>query len=566
MGELIQPQPQMVQLVKRFLELPQFSFTNWDTVGQVKDAIRQLEQGRFDLATQLVDAMTRDDRVEGALELRCQGIDALPLVFKQGIGGRAGEAAEALQASWTTMYPKAEVQKLRRWGHMLGLGVAENRWVFNPDTKRIEPRLYTWHPRWIWWNWATRTYWMAAMEGVIELTPMTGQWILYAPHGHYLAWMHGLVRSIYVPWLLRQWNLRDSGRYGEAYGSVTKKARFPANIDDEDKDDFLRDVAALGSESVIALPQSSSSTDKKDYDVEFLEVEGTGGDFFDKMIQLASTNISIRIVGNNLTTEVKEGSRAAAVVHDNIRSDIIQDDTDSLSSCLKAQSVEFWAQYNFGDRQAAPTPLWNCAPPADKKEEGEGLVQLAEGVRELVLTGIPVDAQKLMEKFGVPLREDASDDDKRIPLPLDKDLIALGVPSVNEARERLGQQAMDGGDEIPKVNPDPPPDDGSGGPPQKKKPKAKLKDEEKDPASTPTDAQLALDALSDVALKATQEARIGELGALWAAVEHATSLDDLKTKLTLCYAKMDDKSFETVLKKAMLVADYMGRDFGQTER
>lgn len=574
MGELIQQPVPVATLVKRFTELQAFSFSGFDTVGQCKDAMRELERGNFNLATQLVDAMTRDDRVDGALSLRTQGVDSLPLVFKEGAGPKGADAAGKLGERWTKMYPKAAVQELRRWGHMLGLGVAENRWVYDEESKQIEPRLHTWHPRWIWWNPATYTFWMSTMQGVVELTPNTGQWVLYAPHGLYRAWAHGLIRSLYVPWLLRQWCLRDSGRYGEAYGSITKKARFPSALKDEDRDDFLHDVAALGSESVIALPNSPNNDGKQMYDVEFLEAEGTGGDFFERMIQLGGTNIAIRIVGNNLTSEVKGGSYSASVVHDNIRHDLLEDDTDSLATCLKEQSVDFWSLYNYGDKASAPTPQWDCAPPADKKAEGEGLEALGDGLKALALAGIPVDAQKVMEKYGVPLREDATDDEKRKPRVIDWNLVKLGVPLVNEAREVFGWAATEGGDELPKVNPDPKPapgEESDADPADKKKPpkkgEKKMKsDDPVDPPTTPLEAQTTVDALTEAALKATHDARVDELGWLVSAIEHATDYEDLKAKLTVVYAKMSDKSFETVLAKAMVLADYVGRDFGKTEK
>lgn len=549
--------------VKIYTELPTQSFTGFDTLDQVKSAIRNLETGQFNQATALIDAMTRDERLAAALMLRSKGLDVLPMEFEEGEGTAAADAMKELADRWHVFFPEAELAKLRKWARMTGLGVAENRWVYDPKSGRVEPRLHTWYPRWVWWNWGTRSFWMNCQEGTVELTPQTGQWVLYAPDGLYMAWMTGLVRSLYVPWLLRQWSLRDSGRYSEAFGGPIKKASFPSGIDDDQRDKFMTDVARLASESTIGLPSEASDNELRRWDIELLELKGTGGDLFEKLINLANVNIAVGILGTNLLVEVQGGSYSAAQVHASIRGDILQSDSNSLSSCLHTDTLHFWALWNFGDPYVAPKGKWNTKPPEDKKAQSEAFKGLGEAIKALATSGVPVDMQKLTEAFGVPLREEASEDEKRIPRIIDANLVAAGVPTVNEAREVIGDwDSVEGGDEIPAVNPPEPEPEKPGDGKTKKKEEARMSD-----VPVPTvEGQLYIDKLGEQAIADAKKARHREMVMLLAAVESAKTFDELKDFITKAYAKLDDGELAEVMRKALLLGEYAGRDFAQEER
>src|SRR5437763_13674277 len=85
-------------------DVPVVSFTDFDSVGQVKSALFQLERGQFSLAAQLVDRMFWDDRIKGVSDTRFNALFSLPLTFESN--GDAA-AAKALEQGWKDMFPRA---------------------------------------------------------------------------------------------------------------------------------------------------------------------------------------------------------------------------------------------------------------------------------------------------------------------------------------------------------------------------------------------------------------------------------------------------------------------------
>jgi phage gp29-like protein len=395
------------------VEPPIYSWSGWDRLMLVKRALRSLEQGQFEEAAQVVDAMMRDDRVSGVLGTLSGVLPALPLSFKDG----SARAAKALTPElFEKMLPDAEVSKLVRWGVTLNMGIAQLQW----DTSTPEMwtfKLHVWHPRWVHWRYDTQSYWVQTENlGPVEVTPGDGTWIVFAPYGYRNAWMEGAIRALYVPWLLRQYAMRDWGRYGEKHGLMPIKAYTPSSAEKEDKDRFVRAIANLASETVLRCPTTASG-DK--YDAELLEAAGDTYGTFRDVIKFASDSIAIRLLGQNLTTEVEGGAYAAAKVHQSIRNDVLRALVNALSSCLKEQAIAPWAQYNFGSRQAAPTPSWKTDPPEDLAAKGEGWSAIAKGMADLRAEGIQVDRDTVVAEAGIPTTGPAAEPEPPKPEPDD---------------------------------------------------------------------------------------------------------------------------------------------------
>jgi phage gp29-like protein len=264
-----------------------------------------------------------------------------------------------------------------------------------------------WHPQFLTWRWDTRSFWLSTQTGNIEVTPGDGHWVLYAPYGVQRGWMHGLVRSLAVPWLLRQYAMRDSARYGEAYGQPIKQGIVPSDGNKDDKDTFLRQLAALAAESTILTPQSKDAGGAESkFDFELHELTGKGHEVFEAQLRRADTNIAVKILGQNLTTEAgtgTKGSLATAKVHDRVRQDVLEFDDKTLSHCLRDQVVRPWAAANYGDPEKAPVFRRHTEPPEDKTQDSATALALAQAVNTFKQAQAPVDPRKLLENFDLPL-------------------------------------------------------------------------------------------------------------------------------------------------------------------
>lgn len=345
----------------------------------------------------------RDDRVLACLTTRINGLLGSPLDIDPAKDTSRGRMlADEVQDRFSEMFPEPAISDLLAWGLMLGVGVGENIWEKGSD--EWLPKLRVWHPQYLLFRWDTNSYWITPSEGSpIEITPNDGRWVLYTPYGYHAGWRRSLVRSLAKPWMIRQWTYRDFARYCEIHGFPIRKAIVPMDASDKDKQRFMSGVANLGAETAMRCPQTNESK----FDLELLEAKGNSHAAFVAMLDKAETSIAINILGQNLTTEVKGGSFAAAKVSDNVRGDYRRFDAKTLGECLEVQTLQWWAQFNYGSRDLTPIIKWQTDPPEDGVRAATELKNLADALSVLKAAGAPVDVRAILEAHGVPMIEES---------------------------------------------------------------------------------------------------------------------------------------------------------------
>lgn len=329
------------------------------TNNDLKTARYLADGGTLSYAAELVDDLRADSRVAGVLPQRVNGLLGLELEFEaSGDGRRRGRAVRALEADedWWQIAPEAELADLQTWGLLLGVGLAELVWTTN-DRGRAIPRLRVWDPRWLRWDWMARKWILRTDDqGDVEILPGGGKWVVYTPYGASRPWSKGLWRALAKWWLLKGFSLTDWARHSEMHGSPIRVGLTPEGSQAEDREKYAEDLASLGSDTSIVPPPG--------YSLELLEAEAKTWEMFPKQIETANAELSILLVGQNLTSEVTGGSFAAAKIHQNVRDDLIRFDAEALATCLHDQVLVWWAEFNFGDPGLAPWPCWDTKPPA----------------------------------------------------------------------------------------------------------------------------------------------------------------------------------------------------------
>lgn len=386
-----------------FKDMPVTSWTGGWSTSTVEGALNAHDQGQFMLSAQLAEAVQRDARVSSALNTRAKGVVGLPVTITAStVGDRAlaAKAAQAIHQRWHESNWSADLVQVLRWQILMGFGLAELVWTGTAERWDFDLKL--WHPQFLWFNWADRSYTLNTAEGPVTVTPGDGKWLLYTPEGPYRAWMTGGVRSIAQPWLGRQHEKRDWMRFCELYGLGILKAKVPSATIEGDKDTFFDSLTVQrGSELVVLCPQGA--TPQESYDVELLEATATGWQTFESAIGQDNKEIAIALLGQNLTSDVDGGSFAAATVHAAVKQDYIEADARGLALAFLNQALRLWAQFNYGDADLAPTLAWNTKPPEDRKAEADTLVQVSTAVAALAQAAPDVDCRALLEHFGVPL-------------------------------------------------------------------------------------------------------------------------------------------------------------------
>ena len=107
----------------------------------------------------------------------------------------------------------------------------------------------------------------------------------------------------------------------EKYGMPFLVGKHPRGTSQQETDKLAEMLEAMVQDAVAVIPDDSS--------VEIKEAVGKGAsaaDIYSKLLEFCKAEVSIAILGQNLSTEVKGGSFAAAESHMQVRKDIIDAD------------------------------------------------------------------------------------------------------------------------------------------------------------------------------------------------------------------------------------------------
>ncbi len=377
--------------------------TGWD-VNATRGAYSDLVVGLFDRPAQLVDSIVGDSRVQAGMASRVGGVLGRPVDFLIPRRLRKDHAArkcrDAFVDAWPTMAAEPIMSELQRWAVMLGFGPAQILW--DTSGRYAIPHVVPWHPRYTYYHWTYRCYVAVTMDGQERIRPGDGHWILHAPHGEYRGWMHGAVRAIAPWWLARNYALRDWARYSERHGLPMIKALTPAVGDPVQQAAFRASMSNLGQETVIHLPRGVAGAEG--YDVALLEASDGAWEGFSGLIRQCDTEITLSLLAQNLTTEVKEGSYAAARVHADVRQALLEADARALAETIYRQLARPFAAMNFGDPDLAPRVVWNVQPYEDNLTAVQTLFQFAQAIYAMRNAGKEiVDVERVAKDFGLNL-------------------------------------------------------------------------------------------------------------------------------------------------------------------
>jgi len=404
-----------------YTPLPTVAWKNDWNKDEVDAALQTHELGQFRDSAILAEAMTRDDAFDAVLATRVLGLLALPRNVEPSLEvdpRRGRKAARLIDEKYDQIFPRSTLAELLKWAILLGFALAQVVWHPNDDGTEWIPEIQVWHPSFVYYRFDLRKFVALTTEGPVVIEPGDGQWLLFTPFGTDRGWMSGAIRSVAIPWLARIFAWRDWQRWSEMYSLGVRKAIAPANADAEDKERFFQQVSDLGAETTVLITQALSG---EKYDLEMLwpNAQGTA-DGFERLMNKCESRIAIRLLGQNLTTEVRSGSLAAARVHENVKLELIQFDDRALSEDLRAQVLRPFCRFNYaGGEPLAPRLGRKTAPTEDRKNEADTLSGAASALAALISAGVPVDIRAYAERFGVPLvaSNDGNDAPAATPSP-----------------------------------------------------------------------------------------------------------------------------------------------------
>lgn len=160
----------------------------------------------------------------------------------------------------------------------------------------------------------------------------------------------------------------------EKYGGVIALGKYPQTLEKQ-KDEILDLLAQMVADAVGVVPEGTS--------VEFKEAAGKGAasTVYAQYLEAADNAISKALLGQTLTTQIgKNGSYAAAVVHDQVRQDLVIADKSRMAGTLQI-ALNWFAEFNFGPQTAAPRFVFNDTEDLKKEKAERDKVLYELGVR-----------------------------------------------------------------------------------------------------------------------------------------------------------------------------------------
>jgi phage gp29-like protein len=374
-------------------------------VQEVRAAIVDLTAGVFDRPSQLQDAIAADSRVQSAMRSRSGGLLGRPIRFKVPDRFRKDERAKKCLRAWERHWPMMGAEpallELLETGNSLGFSYAQILW--DTGAKVWLPYLQSFNTRYGYYHWNDRHHIAMTLDGQVPVTPGDGHWVLHAPYGQYRGWMRGALRALAQWWLARIYALRDWARYCERHGFPIMLADTPFGADPTDIAAYTSALSGIGQESVLQLPGGPDVTKYGKYDLRYLEPADANWQAFKALIEQCNDEITLALLGQNLTSQVKEGSFAAARVHADVRQAILEADARALAKTLYTQVARPFAALNFGDADLAPVVAWDVRPAEDFKVKADTFHAFAGAISSLRTAGFALDnPEKFAIRFGLP--------------------------------------------------------------------------------------------------------------------------------------------------------------------
>ncbi len=223
------------------------------------------------------------------------------------------------------------------------------------------------------------------------------KFIVHKPHMKSgLAIRGGLARLVALSYVCKMYSLKDWLAFVEVYGKPIRLGRYGQNATAKDKQVLKSALSTIGSDAAAILPEEMS--------VEIVEaVKGVSGGnvAFEKLANWLDRQVSKAVLGQTMTTD-DGSSMAQALVHNDVRSDLIEADAKQLAATLNRDFIKTYIDLNYGPQENYPTIKILLPDNTDLDAE-------AGRFETLVNLGLPASKKQAYARFGISPPEDEDD-------------------------------------------------------------------------------------------------------------------------------------------------------------
>ncbi|MFW6027188.1 MAG: DUF935 domain-containing protein [bacterium] len=358
------------------------------TPGRLAALLREAEMGDPTRYLELAEAMEEKDlHYAGVLGTRKRAVSQLKITVEPaGEDSAAARQAEFLEG-WLE---RDELQdELIDILDAIGKGYSLTEILWDTSAGQWLPERLEWRdPRWFEFDQETmRRPLLRDVEGPQELTPF--KYVYHCAKAKSgLPVRGGLARLAAWGYLFKNYTVKDWVSFAESYGQPLRVGKYNPGATEAQKEALLRALAQLGSDAAAIVPTSML--------IEFVESgsKTASSSLYKDLAEYIDKQLSKAVLGQTLTTEVSEGSRAAATVHDDVREDIERADARQLAAALNRDLVRPVIALNFGEQKAYPRLRIG-------REEQVNLPEFSTAVTALADRGLRMSAAEVRRKAGL---------------------------------------------------------------------------------------------------------------------------------------------------------------------
>lgn len=381
------------------------------SLSQLGSVIRSAERGDVrDLQSFAGTVERRDLHVLSVLQTRRLAVLQAPWIVTPADGVSGGEehasmVSEAMNlSSWTDMLYTLSDANYR------GYAVSEIMWDMS-ESQWMPLRFEERDQRWMQWDKFGHLRLRDNSPDGAEL-PAFKFLEHRAPTLAGRPQLGGLMYPISAYYMYKQFSLRDWMAFAEIFGMPIRVGRHKHGASIEDVNTLQRAVQSIGSDAGAVIPEHM--------DLELLGVSSGnsgGGALYKALLEWVDKAISKGVLGQTMTSE-DGSSEAQALVHQNVRYDILRADTERISKTVQEQMVRPLIDLNFGPQESYPQI-------AAAVREPEDLTPIVDAAVKLVTLGLPVKMADLYRLTGFSPPDEG---DKVLTAPAQPSPAASGQP------------------------------------------------------------------------------------------------------------------------------------------
>lgn len=205
--------------------------------------------------------------------------------------------------------------------------------------------------------------------------------------------LNGCIDTLIWIYLFKSYGIKDWASYIERYAMPLRVGKYDPMMGSVEKNTLIDAVKNIAHNSYAVYPNTAS--------IDFVSDTGKGNssELFGKYTEYWNEQISIRVLGQTLTTKMEgSGSYAAAKVHDNVRKDIMASDLKNVELVMN-QLIKRLIDLNFMGVKEYPVFQFTESANLDYQKTK------SEIYKNLNDIGITIDRELIAEEFEIEIAE-----------------------------------------------------------------------------------------------------------------------------------------------------------------